>query len=291
MKTWIWQGQKITYTTQGDSGSAIILIHGFGANLGHWRKNIPELALNQRVFALDLLGFGGSAKPQDGLYTFETWGQQVADFLREIVQTPTIIVGNSIGSIVALQAAIYCPQLTQGVTLINCSLRLLHQSKRQQIPWLRRESAPLLQKFLSVPAIGQFFFNQIRQPKTIRKILLQAYAQPAAVSDELIDLLIAPSFDPGAWGVFLSFINYDIGPLAEDLLPLVTCPVQILWGELDPWEPIDLGRDYQKFPCVREFIPIANAGHCPQDEVPEVVNPLLSGWAQRCSQANSPVTH
>lgn len=45
------------------------------------------------------------------------------------------------------------------------------------------------------------------------------------------------------------------GPLPEELLPKVTVPVRILWGENDPWEPIEMGRKtYGGFPCVDEFV-------------------------------------
>ncbi|WP_218079621.1 alpha/beta fold hydrolase [Anthocerotibacter panamensis] len=282
MNFWTWRGYKIAYTGAGNDGPPLVLIHGFGANLGHWRKNIPDLSQEHRVFALDLLGFGASVKPADGVYTFETWGEQVADFIAQVVNAPALVVGNSIGAIVALQAAVLRPELVQGITLINCSLRLLHRTKRQSLPWLRRVGAPVLQSLLSWEPLGRFFFEQLRQPQTVKKILLQAYGDPKAVTDELVDLLIAPSLDPGAWSVFLAFIRYDTGPLAEELLPQLTCPVQILWGEQDPWEPVALGREYTRFSCVRQFVALPGAGHCPQDEVPEQINPLVRRWLEAC---------
>lgn len=64
---------------------------------------------------------------------------------------------------------------------------------------------------------------------------------------------------PGAVEVFLDFISYSGGPLPEELLPQTTCPVSILWGEADPWEPIALGRAYADYDCVEEFIPLPGA--------------------------------
>lgn len=52
----------ITFCHAGESGSPILLVHGFGASAYHWRYNIPELAKRHRVFAVDLLGFGWSTK-------------------------------------------------------------------------------------------------------------------------------------------------------------------------------------------------------------------------------------
>ena len=68
---WIWQGHRICHTVQG-SGLPLVLIHGFGASIGHWRKNIPELAAaGYQVHAIDLLGFGRSDWPRDSTYTAE----------------------------------------------------------------------------------------------------------------------------------------------------------------------------------------------------------------------------
>ncbi|NEO48133.1 MAG: alpha/beta hydrolase, partial [Moorea sp. SIO4A3] len=53
---WNWQGNQIEYTVMG-TGKPLLLVHGFGASIGHWRKNIPVLAAGgYRVFAIDLLG-------------------------------------------------------------------------------------------------------------------------------------------------------------------------------------------------------------------------------------------
>ena len=59
---------------------------------------------------------------------------------------------------------------------------------------------------------------------------------------------------PGAADVFLDFISYSSGPLAEDLLDEVSCPVSILWGEKDPWEKLEWGRGFQKHQVVEEFV-------------------------------------
>lgn len=281
---WQWQGLKIRYQTAGTVGPAIVLIHGFGASSGHWRKNLPALAQTNRVFALDLLGFGGSAKPKPGEpleYRFETWGQQVVDFCREVIGGPAFLVGNSIGCIVALQAAVMAPEQALGVAMLNCSLRLLHDRKRITLPWYRRFSAPLLQKVLAYPAVGNYFFSRLAQPEVVRKILLKAYIKAEAVTDELVELLMEAARDPGAAEVFLAFTRYSQGPLAEELLPQLSCPALFLWGSLDPWEPITLGRELAKFPAVEDFIPLEGVGHCPQDEAPELVNPLLQTWVER----------
>ena len=285
---WAWQGLSICYQQQGQSGPAVVLVHGFGASWGHWRKTIPALAETCRVYALDLVGFGGSAKPVPGQaiqYTFETWGQQIADFCREVVGAPAVLVGNSIGCIAAMQTAVDYPDLVLSVALLDCSLRLLHDRRRSQLPWYRNVGTPILQYLLGVRWLGQRFFQMVAKPETVRKILLKAYARSEAVTDELIDLLMQPASEPGAVDVFLAFTRYSQGPLPEDLLEKLSCPALLLWGADDPWEPIALGQELAKFPCVQQFIPLEGVGHCPQDEAPELVNPILKDWIAQQAQS------
>jgi len=285
-KTWQWQGFPIRYQQAGTSGPAVVLVHGFGASSDHWRKNLPVLGETCRVFAIDLIGFGFSAKPTPGepiYYRFETWGQQIVDFCQQVIGESVFLIGNSIGCIAAGQAAVMQPDWVRGVAMLDCSLRLLHDRKRLTLPWYRRMSAPILQGILGNRAIGCFFFSQIANRRSVRRVLQQAYGRKEAVTDELIDYLLKPAFEPGAADVFLAFVRYSQGPLAEDLLPQMTCPVLMLWGEEDPWEPIALGRELADFPAVEDFIPLPGLGHCPQDEAPEVVNPLLQDWIARHS--------
>jgi len=282
---WTWRGYEIGYCADGleDQGAeknkpAIVLIHGFGASVGHWRKNAPVLAQKFRVYAIDLIGFGSSdqPKPSELPYTFETWGHQVADFVREVVGDRAILVGNSIGAVVAMQAAIYAPELITKTVLINCSLRLLQEQNQLDLPWFKRVGVKAVQNILGNRAIAKLFFDQVRQPRSVKQILSQAYVDRSAITDELIEILIKPAQNPNAVDVFMAFVRYSQGPRPEDLLAILPCEAIVLWGDHDPWEPIELGRkSFTRFDCVKDFIAIPNAGHCPQDEVPEIVNDIL----------------
>ncbi|NJK50712.1 alpha/beta fold hydrolase [Candidatus Gracilibacteria bacterium] len=280
-KTWTWKGFPICYQSAGETGPAIVFIHGFGASWGHWRKNIPVLAQTCRCYAIDLIGFGGSAKPTPGIeidYIFETWGEQVADFCREVVGGSTFLVGNSIGCIVAMQAAVDNPDLILGVALLNFTLRQLHERKRGQLFWYESIGTSILQELLGNKWLGSLFFSQVAQPQTVRRILRQAYCRQEAVTDELIDMILKPAKEKGAAEVFIAFTRYSQGPLPEDLLPILSCPALVIWGEDDPWESIVLGRKIADCPTVEAFIPLKGVGHCPQDEAPELVNPILQNW-------------
>lgn len=72
-------------------------MHGFGAFLEHYRDNIYGIAeVGKRVWALSMLGFGKSEKPNI-VYTEVMWAELLRDFIVEVVGEPVHLVGNSIG--------------------------------------------------------------------------------------------------------------------------------------------------------------------------------------------------
>lgn len=278
---WQWQGFSINYRCYGTAGDPVVLIHGFGASVGHWRKNLPVIGAQYRCYAIDLLGFGKSAKPTphtDADYTFETWAAQIQAFCEEIIGEPAFLVANSIGCVVAMQTAVSYPHWVKGIVSLNFSLRLFHEKNLATAPIYERWGVPLFQTILTQTPLGKLFFRQIAQPKAIRNVLSQAYHDKSAITDELIDILLTPAKDPGAVDVFLAFISYSQGALPGELLPLLTCPTVVMWGTKDPWEPINLGREMVAQVPEVDFIPLENVGHCPQDENPELVNAKVLAW-------------
>ncbi|CAI9754709.1 unnamed protein product [Fraxinus pennsylvanica] len=281
---WNWRGYSIRYQYSGSSGPALVLVHGFGANSDHWRKNIPVLAEGHRVYSIDLIGYGYSDKPnprelgQNSLYTFETWACQLNDFCTDVVKDQAFFICNSIGGVVGLQAAVMKPEICRGIFLLNISLRMLHIKKQ---PWYGRPLIKSFQSLLRNTGVGKFFFKAVATPDSVRNILCQCYNDTSQVTDELVDIILRPGLEPGAADVFLEFICYSGGPLPEELLPQVKCPVLVAWGEKDPWEPIDLGRACAEFDSVEDFVVLPNVGHCPQDEAPHLVNPLVMSFVAR----------
>ncbi|CAH9108781.1 unnamed protein product [Cuscuta europaea] len=280
---WKWRGHSIRYQYSGSTGPALVLLHGFGANSDHWRKNLPVLAQAHRVFSIDLIGYGYSDKPNprefvDPFYTFETWASQLNDFCNDVVSDKAFFICNSIGGIVGLQAAVLEPGICKGVVFLNISLRMLHVKKQ---PWYGRPFIRSFQSLLRNTEIGKLFFKAVATPKSVRSILCQCYHDTTQVTNELVEAILRPGLEPGAADVFLEFICYSGGPLAEELLPQVKCPVLVAWGDKDPWEPLELGRAYSKFNTVEDFVVLPDVGHCPQDEAPHLVNPLVENFVSR----------
>ncbi len=278
--TWNWQGHQIQYTVEG-SGQPLLLIHGFGASIGHWRHNIPSLAAGgYQVYALDLLGFGGSDKPAID-YSLELWQDLLQDFWQEQIQQPTVFIGNSIGALLSLMMVAHFPDQAAGGVLLNCAGGLNHRREELNLPL--RLVMGLFTQLVSSPVLGSFVFNQVRQKHRIRNTLRQVYGNHEAITDELIDLLYQPSTHPGAQQVFASILTAPAGPQPATLLPQVKHPLLVIWGEDDPWTPIEGAKIYQEATAGQsvEFISLPNTGHCPHDERPEQVNTAILSWLNR----------
>jgi len=274
----MWRGQNIRYTVLG-SGRPLILIHGFGAAIGHWRNNLPILAAaGYRVFALDLLGFGASDKPALD-YDLDLWVDLLKDFCAEQVQEPAVFVGNSIGALLSLMVLADAPDLTAGGILLNAAGGLNHRPDELALPL--RLVMGTFTRLVGSDLVGPFLFNLVRQKPRIRRSLQQVYRDQTAITDELIDLLYQPSCDPGAQKVFASILTAPPGPRPSDLLPNINQPLLVLWGEADPWTPIAGAKLYQDLAAQHQqvqFISIPDTGHCPHDERPTEVNRLILEW-------------
>ena len=110
----------------------------------------------------------------------------------------------------------------------------------------------------------------------IRSVLKQAYPSGANIDDDLVDLLFQPTQREGAAEAFRGFINLFDDYLAPQLMEELKLPVDLIWGERDPWEPIaEAERWAQTLNCIQSLSVIHNAGHCPHDEAPDQVNPVL----------------
>ena len=287
---WTWEFHDIGWSVMGDrtASKAVLLIHGFGANTNHWRFNQPVLAEQIPTYAIDLLGFGRSDQPQARLndepateqtvqYCFDLWAQQVADFCHNVIDRPVVLVGNSIGGVVALRAAqLLGEERCKEVVLIDCAQRLMDDKQLATQPawmtWIR----PLLKTLVSQRWLSTALFRNAARPALIRNVLKQAYPSGSNIDDALVSLLFTPSQRPGAAEAFRWFINLFDDYLAPLLLKDLSIPVHMIWGEADPWEPVKEAKEWkQKYDCIQSLMVIPHAGHCPHDESPKEVNNQL----------------
>lgn len=277
---WQWQQQPIYYVKTGrrhPQRPPLLFVHGFGASTDHWRKNLDGLKEEFEVWAIDLLGFGRSAKPE-WEYSGDLWRNQLHDFITEVIGQPAVLVGNSLGGYASLCVVAQRPESAAGLVLINSAGPFTDIQGTTKPDPVRAVMGKFVQTLFRQDWASFMLFQYVRQKSVIRKTLEQVYLDQSAVTDQLVEEVYRPSCDPGAPKVFASVFRTPQGEKVDVLLKQLTCPLLMLWGEADPWinarERGDKFRHYH--PQLTEYY--LRAGHCPHDEVPDQVNELLRAW-------------
>mmetsp|Transcript_19172 Transcript_19172/g.31818 ORF Transcript_19172/g.31818 Transcript_19172/m.31818 type:complete len:349 (-) Transcript_19172:66-1112(-) len=288
--TWEWQGHSINYLEMGGDDSskpdkpALLLIHGFGASAYHFRYNIPVLARDYHVYAIDMLGFGLSDKPLVE-YSAEIWCDQAADFIQQVIQKETTVAGNSLGGFTALYASTVdeVKPLIKGCVLLNAAGRF----KDPTAPVVEDETPNAFIENIKAAVqrlvIGASFIYT-KQPARIEQVLKQVYPVNSDIVDaELVESIQYPSFDPNAAEVFFRVIAKNgSGPQVyiDDLLERLDVPLLLCWGEEDPWIRSTAADKIQAlYPEKSQRVSI-DAGHCPHDEAAPEVNAAIKAFME-----------
>jgi pimeloyl-ACP methyl ester carboxylesterase len=276
---WSWRGYQIYYVQAGTRTEKppLLLVHGFGASTDHWKKNIAGLQAEFEVWAIDLLGFGRSTKA-DTQYSADLWSNQLHDFIDQVIQRPVVIAGNSIGGYTALATNVLFPNQTRGAILLN-PVGGFSDVPAPPPTAMQKAMSNTMKLLLNQDWISWLIFKSVQNKNYIRKTLQKVYVNQAEVTDELVDDIYRPSCDPGAATTFARLFRSPKGEPADTLLKKLQQPLLIIWGEQDPW----IGDAHTRGAKFEQFYPATqtayiNAGHCPHDDAPEVVNELIRSW-------------
>ena len=294
-ENWKWRDWNISWSSSKQSSNndlSILLIHGFGASKRHWRHNQDFLGNIYNCYSIDLLGFGESSQPGALLdyesfkenhvkYCFDLWGDQIAAFCKEVIKSPVYLVGNSIGGVVSLKAAEILKEKCNGLVLIDCAQRTMDDKRLRKSDILMNLLRPVIKTLVSKRIISNTLFERAANPAVIKKILQKAYPSGRNIDEELIEILYKPSQRINSKEAFRGFINLFDDYLATDLFSKVYTPIQLIWGEKDPWESLIEAKSWKnKYKNIKRLDIIKNAGHCPHDENPEETNKLINKFIQ-----------
>lgn len=222
----------------------------------------------------------------------ELWANQTVDYL-EAFSSPEdpawVLAGNSIGGLTSLMAAnALGPQAVRGVCVFNTAGGM-NFNRYEDLPWLLRPLlGPLLWFFRNVilapDGNGPAYFNNFKTESNVRAVFQQVYPKhPERADDALIESILWPADHPNAANVFLQIFRGPPGPTPESQLAALKVPVLGLWGANDPWTPMASGRSpnakqFGEYCASWTLQPLPGVGHCPHDEVPELVNEKLLAW-------------
>ncbi len=254
-----------------DTNPPMLLVHGYGAMWQHWNRNIPAFEQDYKVYALDLLGFGESEKP-NAQYGLSLWAKQIEAFLRFKQVSQTILVGHSMGGASSLWFANEHPELVKALVLVDASGIF-----PDEVSTFER----VLYRAVGSPIIGEAMFMLFANEFGARQSLVPTYLDTAQVTDELVAQFAKPLRSAGAIHAYLAPSRNPERFLFEQF----PRPCRYNGSALLVWGEKDLAFPPEKvLPKFREIVPQAdvailpNTRHCPQHEVSEIFNQTLIGF-------------
>ncbi len=238
----------------------VVLIHGLGASMYSWRRNLaPLTAAGFRVVAFDNRGFGFSNRPPAG-YTNAAYARLVVALLDSLRIPEAVLVGHSMGGAIAAEVALAHPERVRGLALLDPAGFGVWQ--------------PRLYRVARWPIVGALATG-LRGRGFTARVLRSAYADPGKVTEADVDQYYAPvaqrDYGRALRGVLREF-RFDALP---GRLAAVRAPTLVLWGEQDRWIPPAVGRRLAAELPRGALVVLPGAGHAIQEEAPDAVNHLL----------------
>ncbi len=236
------------------------------------------------MFSLDLLGFGASDQPRIPLDN-RVWGRQVNAFIEQVVQRPAVLMGNSLGALTALTAAVLQPELIRAVVAAPLpDPALIQPIPLRRSPWRRRWQRRLLGLVLRLLPL-ELLLTLFARTGLLRSGLQGAYHQSIASDQELLQLIARPARRPTAAralrAMSLGMALRPRGATAPALLKQLQRPLMLIWGRQDRFVPLSIARQIHARRPNSELQVIDACGHCPHDERPDQVLAVVLPWLDR----------
>lgn len=261
-------GHRIAYQKQG-AGSPVVLIHGIPTSHLLWRNITPALAETHQVFAPDLLNYGQSDKPADANVSIEAQSRLIVKFMDQLGIKSADIVAHDIGGGVAQLIAVNNPDRVRKLVLLDS---VCFDS------WPIPEFLPL-QKAGAEKAMSLAAFL-----KMMRGFMPQGVHRKAAMTDEVIDLYLAPwCTAAGKKALFRNFqrLNPEYTQAIAGDLKHLTHETLILWAEQDVFQKPAYARKLQATIPNARLIWIKDAGHWLMEEKPEEISGHLIAFLNK----------
>lgn len=264
-------GVRVHYQEAGDKHApAMVLIHGFASSTLVWSKVFLKLAAaGYRVIAVDMLGYGYSAKPRNGEYTIPGQAKLLTRLLDHLGIPRAIFVGSSYGGAVAASCALDYPKRVEKLILVGA----VNNNRPLEFTLMRLFGSPVVGDVVSPLLIGS--------RRLLRRRMKRVYDRHSWVLDERrVDARHLPLRASGTQRAIVRTVRgWDAERISRDA-HLITQPTLLLWGENDPDIPLADGeRLHAEIPGSRLLV-FLNCGHIPHEEYPEAFTNIVSDFCK-----------
>jgi pimeloyl-ACP methyl ester carboxylesterase len=274
----------------GNDRLPILFVHGLGGSHLNWCLIGPHLATDRRAVALDLHGFGLTPGLRANS-TVRANARLVDRFITEVIGTPVILVGNSMGGLISILETAAHPEHVKGVVLIDPALPLPARKPDWQV------SAQFL--LYALPGLGEAgvarLLYRTSPEEAVRRVMELCFADPSRADPEMIKAEVAiatrrhpatPTQSSARARIFLAAARSLLRVLArranyQQMMAGIDVPVLLIGGEADRLVPVAAMRQAAARNPHWESIFLDGIGHVPQLEVPGTVAAAIRDWLTR----------
>jgi pimeloyl-ACP methyl ester carboxylesterase len=266
LKTVQVDGLPVNYVDLGSGArEPVVFVHGLGGQWQNWLENIPRVAQERRVLALDLPGFGLTPEPRDRI-TIPGYGRFVDAFCEALDVGQAAMVGNSMGGYITAEVAIQFPSRVSRLVLVSAAG--ISSAATVQAPILTAGrvlaaiatySAARHRTLAARPLSRHFSFALVaRHPRLLRADLTyEGFYKGVGTA----------GFDDG----LRANLDYDF----RERLPEVSVPTLIVWGEKDAIIPVRDASEFERLIPDSRKVVMRDTGHIPMAERPQTFNDVL----------------
>ncbi|WP_157390327.1 alpha/beta fold hydrolase [Nocardia terrae] len=258
-------GRRIRYVDIG-KGRPIVLLHGLGASWQSWLENLPALSRGHRVIAIDLPGFGcsDSLPPEADI---DAHIESVDAVLTQLRLSSVVVVGHSMGGLIALRFAADRPARVGGLVLLSGG-GVAFSATRLALVTRGFTAFDLAMGIPKVPDV------LVRWGLLRNAILRSMVVNPASLSPELAAEVLPGMHSEGLVRTLLAAVR----GLAEVDPAAVRCPTLLIWGARDRIIPVAAAKQLAAdLPDARLAV-VDGVGHCAMLEDPATFNALLQNF-------------
>lgn len=258
-------GLEVHYKTAGQGSPSIILLHGFGASTYSWREVVEPLSRLGTVIAFDRPAFGLTERPRPGEWTGQNpySAEAQVDLLFGLMDAlgiqQAVLVGNSAGGTVAINAALARPERVQALVLVDAAvyngggspawLRPLFQTPQMD------HLGPLLARSISTRGL-ELLYRSWHDPDRISEEVIENYRKP----------LRADNWDLALWQLTKS--SRSAASRLPERLGELKMPVLVVTGDDDRVVPTENSQRLAEDIPGAQLVVFENCGHVPQEECP-----------------------
>ena len=267
----IVDGQSLNTIELGE-GPPLVFVHGLSGSWQNWLEQLPVLADEHRVLAMDLPGFGHSPMPNAEI-SIAGYARLLDRLLGERGIDAAAVVGNSMGGFIAAELAIAFPQRVERLVLVSAAGLSTHNDPRTV------HAMPAVRRLERISAAGAAWLASksdtvMRRPRLREATLGLVVRHPGRLPAPLAAEQLHGAGKPGFVQALDALIGYEV----RDRLPEIACPTLIVWGDSD--RLIDVGDAdvfEQLIPDSRKVI-FEDTGHMAMLERPAAFNALLKDF-------------